>query len=467
MPTQPVGPRFHGPTIVGVRPGTPLLHALAATGRPLSYSASGLPDGVVLDPDRGLLTGRIDRPGEYRVDVAVENEHGRDARTLRVVVGDRLALTPPVGWMSWNMFGRRVDQTIIRETIDSLVSTGMRDVGYEYVCIDDFWHTDRNPDGTMQPDPERFPGGIAPLAEYAHDLGLKLGIYSDAGTLTCGGRPGSFGFETQDAETFASWGVDYLKYDYCHAPPDRDTAFERYSTMGNALRKTGRSIVFAICEWGGRAPWEWGADAGGHLWRTTGDIQDVWAAPEGGWFGIVDAIDRQASLDAYTGRGWHDPDMLVVGLRGRGSESSHVSSEGCTDAEYRSQMSLWAMLAAPLIASCDVRSMDDATRETLTNPEIIAIAQDELGRPARRLAGANQSPARVEIWERELAGGRRAFAFLNRDNGIAQTTVKADSLRLAQAQRLRDVWAHAGVSITGEAIHVTLEPHATTVLILL
>jgi alpha-galactosidase len=426
-----------------------------------------MPDGVTLERDRGLLTGRLERPGEYRIAITVENDLGNDSRTVRIVAGDRLALTPPVGWMSWNMFGRHVDERTIRETIDALVETGMRDVGYEYVCIDDFWHTDRNPDGSMQPDPERFPGGIAPLAEYAHERGLKLGIYSDAGTLTCGGRPGSFGFERQDAETFASWSVDYLKYDYCHAPADRETAIERYSEMGRALRGTSRSIVFAICEWGGRQPWEWGADAGGHLWRTTGDIQDTWTAGESGWFGIIDAIDRQASLDAYAGRGWHDPDMLVVGLRGRGSESSHVPSAGCTDAEYRSQMSLWAMLAAPLIASCDVRSMDEPTLETLTNAEIVAIAQDELGRPARRLPREPRTPEQVEIWARELTGGARAFAFLNRGETPVTAELPAELRQLARSRRLRDVWTHPDVSLSNGAgaDAVALESHATAVFV--
>jgi alpha-galactosidase len=364
------------------------------------------------------------------------------------------------------MFGRHIDDALIRQTADAMIGSGMADAGYEYICIDDYWHGERDTAGSLQPDPIRFPDGIAPIAEYLHERGLKLGMYSDAGTMTCGRQPGSFGFERQDAETFASWGVDYLKYDYCHAPPEREAAIERYTAMGRALRETNRSIVFAACEWGGRAPWEWAADAGAHLWRTTGDIADAWTMGESGWMGIVDALDRQAGLDRYAGRGWHDPDMLLAGLRGKGAESSRApEASGCTDLEYRSQVSLWAMLAAPLLASCDLRSADRATVEMLTNPEIVAISQDELGLPGRRLAASADSPDGVDIWTRELANDRRAFAFLNRAGDNADVRVTLDSLGLPEAHRLRDVWALADLPLADRSIRLALEPHATAVVV--
>ena len=231
-PTQPTRwpapsgpPALHVPALVGVRPGTPFLNALPATGaRPRRFTADGLPDGLSLDPETGHITGTAPPRGEYPVRVSVENDAGRADGALTIVAGDRLALTPPMGWMSWNMFGRHISDRLITRTADAMVASGMRDVGYEYVCIDDHWHGGRARDGTLYPNTEKFAGGIASLADYLHERGLKLGIYSDAGTMTCGGEPGSFGFEEQDAETFAAWGVDYLKYDYCNAPVDRATA---------------------------------------------------------------------------------------------------------------------------------------------------------------------------------------------------------------------------------------------------
>ncbi|MBA3778199.1 MAG: alpha-galactosidase [Chloroflexi bacterium] len=457
-------PRLTGARVVGVRPGTPLVHELTANGdRPRTFAAVGLPPGVTLDPATGRLAGRIAERGEHRVQIGVENGTERDTWTLRIVVGDRLALLPPMGWMSWNMFGGEIDETLILQTADALISSGMHNAGYEYVCIDDHWHGGRDAAGRLFPDQRRFPSGIAALADALHDRGLKLGIYSDAGSHTCGGEPGSFGFESQDAQTFASWGVDYLKYDYCHAPPDRDSAMIRYGAMGKALRETDRSIVFAICEWGSRQPWLWGADVGGHLWRTTGDIQDRWtvATQRTESVGIVEALDLQGGLEEHAGRGWHDPDMLLAGLRGIGRESSRIQGSGCTDAEYRSQISLWAILGAPLIASCDLRSMDRTTVEILTEPEIVAIDQDPLGLPGRRVGREGA----VDVWARPLEGGRLAVALLNRSAGSVDVRIRSERLGLSGAHLVRDVWGHQPLGTLGTLIDRTLEPHATDVLV--
>ena len=457
-------PRLNGASVVGVRPGTPFLYAVAATGaRPRSFSAPDLPDGLVLDSATGRITGTVSEPGQHVARLAVENEAGRVEGSLRIVAGDRLALTPPMGWMSWNMFGPSIDEALIRETADAMVVSGMRDVGYEYVCIDDHWHGGRDTDGRLYPDPAKFPDGIASLADYVHERGLKLGIYSDAGTMTCGGEPGSVGFERQDAETFASWEVDYLKYDYCHAPPDRPTAMERYTTMGRALRETGRSIVFAVCEWGVREPWLWAAEAGGHLWRTTPDITDAWTVADDpqGFVGILDSLDRQVGLEQYAGRGWHDPDMLIVGLHGRGLLWSRAAKPGCTDTEYRSQMSVWSIVAAPLLASCDLRSMDETTVETLTNAELLAISQDPLGLPGRRI-GADGG---IEIWARPLDADAVAFAFLNRADDREEAVVSFERLGLSGPQHVRDVWAHEDLGVLEGSLTQSVEPHATNVLV--
>lgn len=295
---------------------------------------------------------------------------------------DTLALTPPMGWNSWNQFEWEVSDSLIREIADAMVSTGMRDAGYRYIIIDDYWVGGRDTRNRMFPDPVRFPHGMKALADYVHSKGLKLGIYSDAAELTCAGVTGSLGFEEIDAQTFAEWGIDYLKYDYCHAPTDRTTAFTRYKTMGDALKKCGRPIVFAICEWGGRSPWLWAKAAGGHLWRTTYDSRDGWHSGDHNLTGIMDIFDSQEGLERYAAPGaWNDPDLLMVGLYGKGKSSSPDSRfAGCTDEEYKSHFALWCMLAAPLIVNNDLRDMSEFTRQLLTNRHLIAIDQDSLGR---------------------------------------------------------------------------------------
>ena len=369
-----------------------------------------------------------------------------------------------MGWMTWNLFGGDIDERLIRDTADALVETGLRDAGYAYVCVDDLWQGGRGADGRLYADPDRFPRGIGALADHVHRRGLKLGLYADAGTATCGGAPGSFGFEQLDAETFAAWGVDYLKYDYCNAPRGRGEAIRRYAAMGAALRATRRPMVYALCEWGIRRPWEWGPSVGAHLWRTTGDVLDTWFADEAATcrLGILDALDRQAGLHWYAGRGWHDPDMLVVGLRGAGVEASRSLMEpGCSDVEYRSQMSLWSILAAPLLATCDLRALDHATHEILVNPEILAISQDPLGVPGRRVAARDG----VEVWARPLTGGSTALGVLNRGATAATPTFTLDELGLAGAHRVRDAWDRGDLGTVDEGIAATVAPHATTVLV--
>ena len=312
---------------------------------------------------------------------------------------DGLALTPPMGWNSWNKFGCDVDEKLIRETADAIVTSGMKAAGYQYVIIDDCWHGERDGQGFIQPDRKRFPSGMKALGDYIHAKGLKFGIYSDVGAKTCGGRPGSRGHEYQDAKTYASWGVDYLKYDWCNS--EGLNPLGAYTTMRDALFATGRPMVFSICEWGDNKPWEW-AKTVGHLWRTTGDITHCWDCEEnhGTWssFGIMRILDKNRGLKIHAGPGrWNDPDMLEVG-------------NGMTANEDRAHFSMWAMLAAPLIAGNDVRSMSTATKEILTNSEVIAVGQDRLGIqgfPAISEEG-------LEIWAKPLSNDEWAICFLNR-----------------------------------------------------
>lgn len=311
-----------------------------------------------------------------------------------------LALTPPMGWNSWNKFACNVDEKLIREVADAMVSSGMKDAGYTYINIDDCWHGERDSLGFIHPDAIRFPSGMKALADYIHSKGLKMGIYSDAGSQTCGGRPGSRGYEFQDAMTYASWGVDYLKYDWCNT--DGLKAEGAYKTITAALRRAGRPVVLSICEWGNDKPWEWGP-AVGHLWRTTGDIFNCFDCinDHGSWksFGTMQILDMQKGLRKYAGPGhWNDPDMLEIG------------NGKLTAAEDRSHFAMWAMIAAPLIAGNDLRNMDKETIGVLTNKAVIAINQDELGVQAFKYATKDS----VETWLKPLKGGDWAIAFLNR-----------------------------------------------------
>lgn len=327
---------------------------------------------------------------------------------------EQLALTPPMGWNSWNLVEADVSDPLIREIADAMVSNGMRDAGYEYIIIDDYWVGGRDHHNRLFPDTKRFPHGMKALADYVHARGLKLGIYSDAAELTCGGVTASLGFEELDAKTFADWGIDYLKYDYCNAPVDVVTAFVRYKKMGDALKATGRPMVYAICEWGQRQPWLWARAAGGHLWRTTYDSRDVWQTNSKAveQAGIMDIFDLQEGLEQYAGPGgWNDPDLLMVGLLGQGKSSSLGGHfKGCTMVEYRTHFALWAMLAAPLIVNLDVRSMDAETSAILLNSEIIAINQDALGVQGSTIYRNGD----LQVLSKKLSGGDVAICVFNR-----------------------------------------------------
>jgi len=373
-----------------------------------------------------------------------------------------LALTPPMGWNSWNMFGATVNAEVIKQTADAFISSGLKDAGYEYIVIDDIWHGGRGPDGKLFPDKQKFPDGMKAVADYIHARGLKFGMYSDAGPLTCAGRPASQDNEEIDAATFAEWEIDYLKYDWCHAEDTRANAEYRYKRMAEALRATGRDIVFSICEWGHHSPWLWGEKVGGNLWRTTGDIGDSWKDVYNNWgvlYGI-DSIgfDQQRGLEAFAGPGhWNDPDMLVVGLRGTSRE---IYGAGCTDIEYRTHFSLWCMLAAPLMIGCDIANMDSATREILTNLEVIALNQDKLGRQGWRASRHGQA----EVWKKPLADGALGVALFNR--GDKQKTVRAhwSDLEISGRYAIRDLWAHEDCGASDTEFSADVAPHGCVVL---
>lgn len=321
----------------------------------------------------------------------------------------KLAPTPPMGWMTWNMFKGDISEQLIKETADAMVESGLRDAGYKYVFIDDLWQGGRDNRNNIIPDPKKFPNGIKALADYVHSKGLKLGIYSDAAQLTCGGCTASYGFEEQDARTFASWGVDYLKYDYCNAPEDSATARLRYKTMADALSKSGRDIVLGICEWGQRNGEEWCEHVGGQLWRTSSDVRDMWKdiVNQGG-VGILDIINVTAPLSKQVRHGqWPDMDMLVVGLNGKGGPSSDLGGVGCTYTEYQTQMNMWCMMSSVLALSNDLRHLTPEDKRILLNKEIIAIDQDPLGKAAERVV----NEAGHQVFVRPLANARMPWLY--------------------------------------------------------
>jgi len=361
-----------------------------------------------------------------------------------------LAQTPPMGWNSWNKFGCNVSEDLIKSVADAIASNGMKEVGYQYVVIDDCWQVSRDENGFIVADPQHFPSGIKALADYVHSKGLKFGLYSDAGTKTCAGRPGSQGHEYQDALQYARWGVDYLKYDWCNTGTRNDE--EAYSTMSNALLAAGRPIVFSMCEWGTAKPWLWGKGIG-NLWRTTGDISDTWTSnkkwPDGSCcqYGMVDILDLQVDLAPYAGPGhWNDPDMMEVG------------NGGMTIPEYRAHFSFWALLTAPLIAGNDVRSMTPEIKEILTNAEVIGVNQDKLGREGRRVVKNGD----LEVWAKTLNDGSRAVILFNRGASESEVSVSWEQIGYPNhiSAKVRDLWAHKDVGSFTGSYSAKVGPHS-------
>jgi len=362
------------------------------------------------------------------------------------LVAQTLAPVPPMGWMSWNFFAENINENDIREIADAMVNTGMKDAGYRYIFIDDAWQGGRDNKNNIIADPRKFPSGIKALADYVHGKGLKLGIYSDAAQLTCGGYTASFEFEKQDAGTFASWGIDYLKYDYCGAPEDSTTAKLRYKTMADALRNSGREIVFGICEWGQRYPWLWASSAGGQLWRMSGDIRDKWknisvnevAVFQGG-YGILDMIDDNAVLSNYARPGrWNDMDMLIAGLYGKKGPSGDLGGIGCTETQYQTQMSMWCMMASPLAASNDIRNMNEATKRILLNKDVIAIDQDVLGKQAELKIKSDS----WYVFLKPLSNGDYALSILNKTGSPRNFKINFNDINLQGSYEIYDLWAH-------------------------
>jgi alpha-galactosidase len=372
---------------------------------------------------------------------------------------ENLAPTPPMGWNSWNTFQTNINEELVKGIADVFVASGMKDAGYTYIVLDDGWMAmERDPKtGDLIPDPKKFPNGLKPVIEYVHSKGLKFGLYNCAGTKTCAGYPGTRGYEYQDARFYASLDIDYLKFDWCST--ERQDAMESYTTMSKALKAAGRPIVFSLCEWGDHKPWLW-AEPVGQLWRTTGDISALFDGIKdyGNWHanGVMTIVDMQDTLRKYAGPNhWNDPDMLEVG-------------NGLTNAENRSHFSLWAMLAAPLMAGNDIRKMDEQTRSVLTNKDVVAVNQDALGVQGFRYSKREDS---LQIWFKPLSNGEWAMCVVNRSSVLKpfefnwQNEVVNDELSKrglhadAIVYKLRDLWTKKDAGTTKKALKAVVQPH--------
>ena len=434
MPPPPPGgvPGFSPPGSTGQPP--------SPEGRRAGSPGSGGPPGFM--GISGPLVFRRGTPSpSYRgpsVDYSALPKVALPAR--RDLAPNGLAQTPPMGWNSWNKFHARIDDKIVRQIADAMVSSGMKAAGYQYVNIDDGWQWKRDEDGNLPPNPG-FPDMKA-LADYIHSKGLKLGIYSSPGPRTCAGFEGSYGHEDQDAQVWAAWGIDYLKYDWCSAArvwKDEDMPAV-YQKMAEALRKTGRPIVYSICQYGRFKAPEWTAAVGGNLSRTTGDIRDAWDSMAGIGF-------SQNDLARYAGPGhWNDPDMLEIG------------NGGMTATEYRTHFTLWSMLAAPLIAGNDLRNMSEEARDILLNTEVVAIDQDVLGQAARPVTKNGET----EAWLRPLANGDYAISMFNRGASEARVAIKWRDLELPSHAHIRDLWAHKDLRESAGGFAATVPSHGVS-----
>jgi hypothetical protein len=437
-PPAPVRPLITGPAVVGARPGRPFLFTIGATGaRPMTFSAEQLPGGLSLDAAAGIITGTAPARGEYNVTVVARNATGESRRLLKIVVGDRIALTPPMGWNSWNAWGLSVDQDKVLHSARAFVDKGLRDHGWSYINIDDGWEI-----AGRSEQPKRTPGGdiianekfrdMKGLGDRLHALGLKFGIYSSPGPLTCGQYTGSYGHEENDARSYALWGIDYLKYDWCsyeQIATDQAIATLKapYLLMRGALDRAGRDIVYSLCQYGMGKVWEWGDSVGGNLWRTTDDITDTWESMRDiGFSQIEDA--------PFAGPGrWNDPDMLVVGWVGWGP-SLHPTK--LTPDEQYTHISLWALLSAPLLIGADLDRLDDFTLNLLTNDEVLAVDQDPLGRPATPALKQGD----IQVWTKQMADGSTVVGIFNLGGDSRPFALDLRAAGLPAAASLRDLW---------------------------
>ncbi|HVX84777.1 MAG TPA: putative Ig domain-containing protein [Phycisphaerae bacterium] len=475
-PPAPATPRINGAAIFGVRPTHPILYTIAATGdRPMTFSADNLPQGASLDPNTGMLSGAVSTPGQYKITLHVKNAKGETSRPFTLAVGDTIALTPQLGWNSWNCFGSSVTADKVKAAADAMVSSGLINHGFAYVNIDDFWEKNARMagrDDTMKGDPRDAAGNILPnarfpdmkaLTDYIHSKGLKAGLYSSPGPTTCGGCTGSYQHEEQDVQSWDKWGFDYIKYDLCSYtqtpegranPPGRspENAKMPYAILGDALKKTDRDIFYSLCQYGQQDVGAWAPSVGGNSWRTTGDIS-------GRWSSLTNIIDLQVGREKYAGPGhWNDPDMLVVGKTAIGNGNNPTA--GLTPNEMYTHISMWCLLDAPLLIGCDMTKMDAFTTSLLSNDEVLAVNQDPLGRQASRILVDND----IQVWAKDLADGSKAVGIFNRSELEQPYTLKFSDLKLTGKQTPRDLWRQQNLAPASDDLTTPVPRHGVVLL---
>ena len=487
-PPSPETPRIHGAKVFGVRPSSPFLFYIAATGtRPMTFSATGLPDGLNLNAKTGIITGSVTKKGTYNVVLNAKNIKGSSTSNLKIVVGETIALTPPMGWNSWNVFAAEVSADKVKRATDAMVNSGLINHGWSYINIDDYWENNhkRKNDPTLQGEFRDAQGNILSnarfpdmkgLADYIHNKGLKAGLYSSPGPLTCGNCSGSWQHEMQDAATYAKWGFDYLKYDWCsyskiakdstqgvplyyHKGNDSLGASYPYDLMGKALKAQNRDIVFSLCQYGMADVWKWGAKVNGTCWRTTGDDYDSWDVEgKGDYHNSISKIGfNQEKCAPYSSPGhYNDPDMLVVGYVGWGKP--HPTR--LTPDEQYSHISLWCLLSAPLLLGCDLEKLDAFTLNLITNDEVIDIDQDALAISARRVVSKDS----LEVFKKPLEDGSIAVGLFNRRATKATITVNWSDLGITGEQTVRDVWRQKDVAIVTDSYQTEVPVHGVMLL---
>jgi len=459
-------PKINGAKIFGVKPGKPFLFTIPASGkRPMVFSIDNLPSGLKLDATTGIINGTLKDKGEYKVKLKAKNLLGETSKDFKIVVGDLIALTPPMGWNSWNCWGLAVSDEKVRSSAKALIDKGLINYGWTYMNIDDGWESERDANGVLQPN-EKFPD-MKKLANDIHGMGLKLGIYSSPGPKTCGNYTGSYKYEQLDINTWASWGIDYLKYDWCYYseifPVKIDNTWnvksknpkvlvglkKPYQVAQKAIAGANRDIYYSLCQYGWGDVWKWGAEMNAQSWRTTGDIEDTWQSMASIGFG-------QADLAQYAKPGrWNDPDMLVVGKVGWGPKlrNSRLSVN-----EQYTHISLWSLLASPLLIGCDMSQLDDFTLNLLKNSEVIDINQDALGKQAIRVVNNSD----YQIWMKDLEDGSKAVGIFNVNGGTKKVSINWAELKLTGSKTVRDVWRQKEIGKFDIKFETTIATHGVT-----
>jgi alpha-galactosidase len=454
--------RINGAKVFGARPGNPFLYTIAATGKPpMQFSAEGLPQGLTLDKATGQITGVANERGTYDVILKARNASGSATRKFKIVIGDQIALTPPLGWNSWNCFAEAVNDEKVRSAADAMVKSGLVNHGWTYINIDDCWEMKPKSDDPGLTGPARKADGMIntnrkfpdmkALSDYIHAKGLKMGIYSSPGPLTCGGYTASYQNEENDAQQYAAWGIDYLKYDWCsygEIAKDRSLAELKkpYVVMRRALDKVKRDIVFSLCQYGMGDVWQWGGEVGGNSWRTTDDITDSWKS-------MSEIGFSQAGHEIYAKPGnWNDPDMLVVGHVGWGPQ---LHQTRLSPNEQYTHISLWCLLCSPLLIGCDMTQMDNFTLSLLTNDEVLDVSQDPLGKQAARVSRDGD----LEVWAKDMEDGSKAVGLFNRGIWKSEIKIRWSDLGLKGKQIVRDLWRQKNLGTYKDEFKVAVPRH--------